>query len=136
MKAQAAYEELIRQARERAMLASCAALLAWDEETYMPPGGAAHRADAAPPTSPAWSTHRATDPRLGEPPRRSRGFPPGRDPYIRRRRQRPRMAAAVRPSDAAAAAAGRGDGPRHVAGPERMGRRPPARRLRPLPAAG
>ena len=45
MKAKAAYEELIRLARERALLASCVALLAWDEETYMPPGGAAHRAE-------------------------------------------------------------------------------------------
>jgi carboxypeptidase Taq len=45
MSARAAYDELTRRARERALLASCAALLEWDEETYMPPGGAAHRAE-------------------------------------------------------------------------------------------
>jgi carboxypeptidase Taq len=45
MRAQTAYDELVRRARERALLASCTALLAWDEETYMPRGGAAHRAE-------------------------------------------------------------------------------------------
>ena len=45
MKSKAAYEELVRLSRERALLSSCTALLAWDEETYMPHGGAAHRAD-------------------------------------------------------------------------------------------
>jgi len=33
MQAQAAYEELIRRAREESLLASCAELLGWDEET-------------------------------------------------------------------------------------------------------
>ena len=36
MKSQTAYEELVRLARQRAMLASCITLLDWDEETYMP----------------------------------------------------------------------------------------------------
>lgn len=45
MKAKAAYDELVRLARERALLSSCTSLLAWDEETYMPRGGVAHRAD-------------------------------------------------------------------------------------------
>ena len=49
----------------RALLASCIALLGWDEETYMPRGGAEHRADQLA-SSPAWSTTRPTDPRLGE----------------------------------------------------------------------
>jgi carboxypeptidase Taq len=40
-----AYAELIRRAKEVAVLASCAALLDWDHQTYMPPKGAAHRAD-------------------------------------------------------------------------------------------
>ena len=40
MKAQAAYDELVRLACQRALLGSCTALLAWDEETYMPRGGA------------------------------------------------------------------------------------------------
>ena len=65
MRAQAAYEELIRLSRERALLASCVALLAWDEETYMPPGGSAHRAEQL--AYLAGLEHdRATDPRLGE----------------------------------------------------------------------
>ncbi|HBI46264.1 MAG TPA: carboxypeptidase M32 [Planctomycetales bacterium] len=45
MKSQAAYDELVRLAQQRALLGSCTALLAWDEETYMPRGGAALRAD-------------------------------------------------------------------------------------------
>jgi carboxypeptidase Taq len=44
MTAQAAYDELIRRSREESLLASCAELLAWDEETCMPPGGVQHRA--------------------------------------------------------------------------------------------
>src|SRR5262249_23629624 len=40
-----AYHELLRLAREQTLLASCLELLGWDEETYMPRGGAAHRAD-------------------------------------------------------------------------------------------
>lgn len=39
-----AYAELIRREREAALLSSCAALLDWDHQTYMPPRGAAHRA--------------------------------------------------------------------------------------------
>jgi hypothetical protein len=31
-----AYAELIHRARELGMLASCSALLGWDEQTYMP----------------------------------------------------------------------------------------------------
>ncbi len=65
MKAKAAYEELVRLSRERALLASCVALLAWDEETYMPPGGATHRAEQL--AYLAGLEHdKATDPRLGE----------------------------------------------------------------------
>jgi carboxypeptidase Taq len=39
-----AYQELLARFREIALLSSCATLLAWDEETYMPPGGVEHRA--------------------------------------------------------------------------------------------
>src|SRR5262245_6222174 len=39
MNAQEAYAELLRRSREQALLASCSEILAWDEETYMPPGG-------------------------------------------------------------------------------------------------
>ena len=39
--AQRAYQQLIRQARELAILSSCSALWHWDEQTYMPRGCAA-----------------------------------------------------------------------------------------------
>jgi carboxypeptidase Taq len=40
-----AYAELIRRAREAALLGSCASLLGWDERTYMPRQGSVHRAE-------------------------------------------------------------------------------------------
>jgi carboxypeptidase Taq len=43
MNPQSAYEKLLRSSREQAMLGSCSALLGWDEQTYMPRGGAEHR---------------------------------------------------------------------------------------------
>jgi len=42
---QGSYEKLIRRSREASLLASCSALLGWDEQTYMPKGGADHRGD-------------------------------------------------------------------------------------------
>jgi carboxypeptidase Taq len=60
-----AYDELTRRVKEEALLASCAALLGWDEETYMPGAGAAHRASQQ--ALLAGLLHdRATDPRRGE----------------------------------------------------------------------
>jgi carboxypeptidase Taq len=38
-----AYDELLRRSRERTLLSSCLELLSWDELTYMPRGGVAHR---------------------------------------------------------------------------------------------
>jgi carboxypeptidase Taq len=65
MNAQAAYEELIRRVREAALLDSCAVLLGWDEETYMPPGGAEHRGNQM--ALLAGLHHaRITAPRIGE----------------------------------------------------------------------
>jgi carboxypeptidase Taq len=40
-----AYTELLRRVREAALLESCAGLLGWDERTYMPHHGSAHRAE-------------------------------------------------------------------------------------------
>lgn len=60
-----AYRELIRLGRERALLDSCAALLGWDEETYMPPGGSAHRAEQQALLA-RLAHERAADPRIGE----------------------------------------------------------------------
>ncbi len=38
------YKELLERIRELSELEQAASLLAWDEQTYMPPGGAADRA--------------------------------------------------------------------------------------------
>lgn len=65
MQAKAAYDELIRTARENSLLASCASVLGWDEETYLPAGGVEHRGNQM--ALLAGIHHeRATSPRLGE----------------------------------------------------------------------
>jgi carboxypeptidase Taq len=65
MDAQTAYEELLRRAREDALLESCQAILGWDELTYMPPGAVQGRADQF--AYLAGLQHdRGTDPRIGE----------------------------------------------------------------------
>ncbi len=65
MRAADAYDELIRRTREESVLASCMELLGWDEDTYMPPAGAEHR--AAQMALLAGVLHdRATDPRLAD----------------------------------------------------------------------
>jgi carboxypeptidase Taq len=45
MSSEQAYTELLRQVREAALLESCANVLGWDERTYMPHNGSAHRAE-------------------------------------------------------------------------------------------
>jgi carboxypeptidase Taq len=45
MTPQDAYAELIRRVRDCALLDSCAAVLGWDERTYMPHQGSSHRAE-------------------------------------------------------------------------------------------
>jgi carboxypeptidase Taq len=45
MDTQQAYHELLHRVREARVLASCADVLHWDEQTYMPPEGSAHRAE-------------------------------------------------------------------------------------------
>ena len=65
MTPQAAYDELLRRAREEALLDSCQALLGWDELTYMPPGGvAAHGNQLA--YLAGMHHEKATDPRIGD----------------------------------------------------------------------
>ena len=65
MEIRAAYEELVRRSRERAVLGSCSALLGWDEQTYLPRGGSAARGDQM--ALLAGIAHeRATDPKLGD----------------------------------------------------------------------
>jgi carboxypeptidase Taq len=65
MHPQAAYDELIGRAREQAMLASCSAVLGWDEQTYMPTGGVSHRGNQMALLA-GLHHERATDPRVGE----------------------------------------------------------------------
>ena len=60
-----AYDELIRRSRDLATLASCSAVLGWDEQTYMPAGGAAHRGNQMAMLA-GLQHERATDPRIGE----------------------------------------------------------------------
>ncbi len=65
MEARQAYDELAGRSKERAILASCSALLGWDEQTYLPRGGSAARGDQM--AMLAGLTHdRATDPRIGD----------------------------------------------------------------------
>jgi carboxypeptidase Taq len=65
MKPKAAYDELIRLAREEAVLSSCVDVLEWDEETCLPRSGVAHRSEQL--ALLAGLLHdRTTDPRVGE----------------------------------------------------------------------
>ncbi|HWL09714.1 MAG TPA: carboxypeptidase M32 [Planctomicrobium sp.] len=60
-----AYTTLTKQLKEAAVLRSCAAVLGWDEQTYLPENGAEHRANQL--SLLAGLCHeRATDPKLGE----------------------------------------------------------------------
>ncbi len=59
------YDELIRRSRELATLSSCSSLLGWDEQTYMPPGGSAHRGNQMAVLA-GLHHERATDPRTGD----------------------------------------------------------------------
>ncbi|CAA9386644.1 MAG: Thermostable carboxypeptidase 1 [uncultured Phycisphaerae bacterium] len=62
---QQAYAALVTELREVSLFASVGAVLSWDEQTFMPPGAAEHRAEQA--SLVARVTHeRATAPRVGE----------------------------------------------------------------------
>lgn len=62
---EATYQELLSLLRGTALLGSCASLLGWDEQTYLPPAGADHRAEQL--ALLAGLTHeRATSTRIGE----------------------------------------------------------------------
>src|SRR6266481_3364331 len=65
MTADSAYFELIRRIRDAGVLASCAGLLGWDERTYMPRGGAAHRGEQMALLA-RLGHEMLTDPRVGE----------------------------------------------------------------------
>jgi carboxypeptidase Taq len=60
-----AYAELLRRVREETLLTTIEALLEWDEETYMPPGGVENRSEQL--AFIAGLLHeRGTDPHFGE----------------------------------------------------------------------
>ena len=60
-----AYEALVKELREIGLLGSIGSLLHWDEQTQMPPGGAAHRAEQV--SLLAKLVHeRVTSPRVGD----------------------------------------------------------------------
>ncbi len=65
MDTHSAYDDLIGRTREQALLGSCSAVLGWDEQTYMPTGGAALRGDQMALLA-GLSHERATHPRIGE----------------------------------------------------------------------
>jgi carboxypeptidase Taq len=65
MKPEAAYEELIQRTRESALLSSSAEILSWDEQVYMPPGGAEYRGQQLALLA-GLHHERETDPRVGE----------------------------------------------------------------------
>ena len=63
--AESAYESLLAQLREQALVASCQELLGWDELTRMPDGGTEYRGQQI--AQLAGKHHElATDPRIGE----------------------------------------------------------------------
>src|SRR5215831_5835039 len=65
MSASESYAELIRRTKETAVLASCGAMLGWDERTYMPHDGSAFRGDQM--ALLARLAHEmTTDPKIGE----------------------------------------------------------------------
>jgi carboxypeptidase Taq len=61
----AAYDELIRRSRELGVLNSCAAVLGWDQQTYMPHRGAGLRGEQMAFLA-ALSHQKFTDPHVGE----------------------------------------------------------------------
>src|SRR5438132_2406009 len=65
MNADTAYAELIQRMKEHGLLVSCASVLGWDERTYMPHDGSAHRAEQM--ALLARMTHEMlTHPRIGD----------------------------------------------------------------------
>ncbi|MFN7805297.1 MAG: carboxypeptidase M32 [Planctomycetaceae bacterium] len=60
-----AYSQLLSETREAALLESCGAVLGWDEQTYMPVGGAEHRSNQLALLA-GLAHEKATSPRVGE----------------------------------------------------------------------
>ena len=118
----------------RALLDSCGSVLGWDERTYMPRQGSAHRAEQM--ALLARLTHEMlTAPHIGDLLAAVGAVAPwSRTPTADDGGQRPRDSPRLRPGRQAAQGAGRGAGPRHDAGPAGLAGSPPGQRLRRLPA--
>ena len=65
MTATEAYAELVRRSKELGVLNSCAAVLGWDQQTYMPAKGAALRGEQMAFLA-ALGHQKFTDPKVGE----------------------------------------------------------------------
>jgi carboxypeptidase Taq len=65
MTATEAYAELVRRSKELGVLNSCAAVLAWDQQTYMPAKGAGLRGEQMAFLG-ALAHQKFTDPKVGE----------------------------------------------------------------------
>jgi carboxypeptidase Taq len=59
------YDELIRRSKELGVLHSCAAVLGWDQQTYMPAGGASLRGEQMALLA-SLAHQKFTDPKIGE----------------------------------------------------------------------
>ena len=59
------YAALVDRLRKVALLESCSSVLGWDEQTYMPSGGAEHRAEQLALLA-GMAHHEATDQGLGD----------------------------------------------------------------------
>ena len=60
-----AYQELVQELQSIAVLRSCASVLSWDEQTYLPPEAAEYRAEQLSLLA-GMSHDRATSPKIGE----------------------------------------------------------------------
>lgn len=60
-----AYAELVRRSKELGVLNSCAAMLAWDQQTYMPAKGAGLRGEQMAFLA-SLAHQKLTDPKIGE----------------------------------------------------------------------
>ena len=76
-----AYQRLIAEVKQIALLGSCAGVLGWDERTHMPKGGAEHRAEQLA-LLVGMMHERATAPQIGDDLAEIEGSNGGADPHV------------------------------------------------------
>lgn len=76
-----AYQRLIAEVKQIALLGSCAGVLVWDERTHMPKGGAEHRAEQLA-LLVGMMHERATAPQIGDDLAEIEGSDGGADPHV------------------------------------------------------